>query len=454
MMKAVFLTAVFTAFLNIPKAPAQDTKADVWDVDRCMAYAVKHNHTVRQRELSLDNNKADRLRAAGSFLPGISIGSGMQYNFGRSVDPETNTYKDVSTFSNNYSLYASMPLFNGGGLVAQLRQAHIGTLLGRAALEQARDDAALRTFEAFIQVVYYNGCVDIARRKLAETNSLLTKTKLMEELGLKGKADVASVEAQKATDMYTLTRQENLASTAMLTLKQQMNFPEDSILELTVGNMDIAHRTTENRQEVVAMALVTNPGIRYSELNVKYAGLSRRTAWAGVLPSLSVSGGVSTSYYKTRHVDGYPSFSRQFHDNKGTYFGFSLSVPIFNRFSGITSIRKARNNFRIAQENCEEEKENLRKVVTQAVNDCDGYWRETVQMEQKVKSDSIVYRITRRKYEEGMMTSLDVQNTASTLMESRAKLLQSRLTYMLKCRLVDYYKGNSIVRYHPADNKE
>ncbi len=449
-MKILIVTAVFAASFNISNVSAQKTEADIWDADRCMAYAVEHNHTVRQRELNLDNTKADKLRAIGAFLPGASIGSGVQYNFGRSVDPETNLYKDVSTFSNSYSISVSMPLFNGGALVTQLRQTRVGVLLGKAALEEARDNAALNTFEAFIQVVYYNGCVEIAKRKLVETDSLLLKTRLMEELGLKGEADVAQVESQRATDAYTLTRQENLASTAMLTLKQQMNYPDDSILAVTADAVIMSHEPLEDKQSVVTSALATNPGIRYSKLNVKSASLNRRSAWANVLPSLSVYGGMSTSYYKTRHVDGYPNFSKQFRDNKGIYFGFSLNIPIFNRFSGIVSIRKARNNFRIATESHEEEKENLCKMVVQAINDRDGFWKETVQMQQKVKSDSIAYYVTRRKYEEGMMTSLDVQNTASTLMESQARLLQSQLTYMLKCRLVDYYKGNDII--HHSEN--
>lgn len=28
---------------------------EIWDVDRCMNYAVQHNRTVRQRELEADN---------------------------------------------------------------------------------------------------------------------------------------------------------------------------------------------------------------------------------------------------------------------------------------------------------------------------------------------------------------------------------------------------------------
>lgn len=48
-------------------AAAQDA---LWSADSCMAFAVQHNHTVRQRRLEVDNYRMDRLRAVGSFLPG------------------------------------------------------------------------------------------------------------------------------------------------------------------------------------------------------------------------------------------------------------------------------------------------------------------------------------------------------------------------------------------------
>ena len=85
-------------------------------------------------------------------------------------------------------------------------------------------------------------------------------------------------------------------------------------------------------------------------------------------------------------------------------------------------------------------------MVAQAVLDRNGFLKESIQMERKVHSDSIAYRVTRRKFEEGLMTSLDVQTSASTLLESEVTLLRSKLSYVLKCRLVDYYKGNDLIK--------
>lgn len=427
------------------------TAQEAWDVDRCMSYAVKHNRTVKQRRLEADNYRLDRLKAIGSFLPGISASAGVQYNFGRSVDPETNIYNNVSTFNNSYAAEASMTLFRGGSLVNEVRRSKAALLLGKAALQEAQDNTALETFQAYIDALYYYGTIRLAEKKLAESDSLLYKTRRQEELGLKGRADVAQMEAQQATDAYNLTHQRNLYETAMLTLKQKMNYPAGDSLLLNTDILDIQtfesiRLTDEHPQDVLRIALSVNPTLRQSEMNKRVARMNRKIAWANVLPTISFYGGISSSYYKELHNHDYPDFKTQLDNNLGEYFGVTMSIPIFNRMSGSISLRQARNNYRIACEQYEAQKEELQKLVQQAVQDREGYLSESIQMEKKAASDSLAYHVTRRKYEEGLMTSLDVQNNAATWLESETLLLQSRLTYVMKCRLVDYYKGENIIK--------
>ena len=140
---------------------------DMWSVDRCMAYAIEHNRTVRQRNYEVDNYKIDRMNAIGNFLPGINGSSSFQYSWGRSVDPETNTYNNISTFNNSYMLEASLTVFNGGNLVNQLRKSKVAQLMGKAALEAEQDNTAIETFNAYTDALSYYGTVKVARKKLA-----------------------------------------------------------------------------------------------------------------------------------------------------------------------------------------------------------------------------------------------------------------------------------------------
>ena len=441
--KALFLMLASTALSLYAQ--------DVWDVDRCMEYAVNHNHTVRQRELELQNNRLDELQAIGNFLPGTSGGVQAQYNYGRNINPETNTYNNIKTFNNHYYLESSLPLFRGGSLINQVRQTRINVLMGKAALQEERDHTALGTFQAFIQALYCQGTVRMARQKLAESDSMLYKTRIQEEIGLKGQADVAQMEAQQATDAYNLTKQQNLYAAAMLDLRQKMNFPvgEELVLDSTILDSSVfadSKLPAVGKDEAVRAALQTNPTLRKSAMNAKAMKIGQYIAWGNALPSISMFGGISTSYYKELHKTTYPSFRDQWKNNYGYYFGFTLRIPVLNNLKSYTNVKKARYHYRIAREQFEEQQAELRKLVEQAVADREGYLKESMQMEKKATSDSIAYRVTKRKYEEGLMTSLDVQNNAATWSESRTNLLQSKLTYFLKCRLVNYYSGEELIK--------
>ena len=170
--------AVMLCFCSL-SAAAQEA----WDIDRCMAYAVEHNRTVKQRKLEADNYRLDKMKAIGQFLPGVSGSVSAQYSYGRSVDPATNTYVSQSNFNNGYGMEGSMTVFRGGSLINQVRQSRANELLGKAALQEARDNTALETFQAYIDALYYFGTTRLAEKKLLESDSLVYKTKRQEMLG-------------------------------------------------------------------------------------------------------------------------------------------------------------------------------------------------------------------------------------------------------------------------------
>ena len=68
-------------------------------------------------------------------------------------------------------------------------------------------------------------------------------------------------------------------------------------------------------------------------------------------------------------------------------------------------------------------------------------------MEKKVVSDSLAYALVRGQYEEGLVTAIDLQTSAASLLNSRALLLQSRLMAVLKERMARYYKGEMRMRH-------
>ena len=404
--------------------------------DDCMRYAVEHNHDIRISQLTQDTRRAERTGAIGAFLPSVNGSIGAQYNFGRAIDPETNTYTNVSTFYNGYSVQATLPVFDGFQRINQLRAAKASLLMGSSQLRAQQDELALQVFEAYCNVLYYQGTVKMAEEKREQSQLTLRQTQVMAEVGQKSEADVAQMEAQLAGDDYEITRQQNELSTALLTLKQLMNYPEED--SLVIAGED---RSTPNFEEAQTLE---NPAVAAAAQNVIVAKRKLSMARGALSPSLSISGGISTSYNKMLHTEA-TGFRDQLEANRGEYIYASVSIPIFNRLENLTNIRRQRNNLRIAEEELEQKRDELVKLQLQAANDCEGFRKQTLQMQHKVEADSIAARLTTRKYEEGLSSAIDVQTSAATLLESRARLLQCRLMLALKQKLVNYYKGYPIL---------
>ena len=409
-----------------------------WTAQQCMRYAVEHNMQVHRAELELDNYEASRLGAIGNFLPSVNAGIGVRYNFGRTIDPETNGYTDISTFYNDYYAQVSLPLFDGFNRLHALKAAKASVLMGHNALREQQDQTALSTLQAWVNAVYYEGTVAMVEEKQRETDLLLHQTKVMVEVGRKSLADLAQIEAQQAETAYELTHQQNLLASALLELKKDMRYPlSDSI---HCGGEMLSSESVLT----LPMHFESHPSLmqRFHSMEAK------RQEWlqtrSSLFPSLALSAGLSTSYYKTLHNPTVFSFREQLRNNMGEYVAATLSIPLFNRLQTVTSIRKARNNYRIACEAYEEKRLELERLSREAWQDMTAYQKQTLQMRKKVEADSLAYQLTRRQYEEGLSTAIDVHTTSAQLLKSKATLLQCQLMAQLKYELVRYYNGEQI----------
>jgi outer membrane protein len=63
---------------------------------------------------------------------------------------------------------------------------------------------------------------------------------------------------------------------------------------------------------------------------------------------------------------------------------------------------------------------------------------------------AVAHDVNRRKYDEGLVSALELHTSSNRLTRARADELQSRLTYILKKRMVDYYGGAPLA---PASHK-
>lgn len=426
---------------------AAGSSAQSWSLDDCMKYAVKHATEVKREVVNVRQRKQDYQHAVAGFLPTVSGGVQGQYAWGRNIDPETNTYNNVTTFNNYYQLYAELNVFDGFATINALKQAKLSRDYSATAMRKIQDDLAIDVMQKYVDAAYAEASIQIASEKLNESKRMLAKMKRLYELGEKGRPDVVQMESQVAEDEYNLTHQENVAKQSLLALKSAMNFPvdEELKLELKSGYKEVSESGV-NYEIVYQGFQHISPDLKSAEYEVERARYDYKIAKGRLLPSLSLGGGISTNYYKNLSQKGqYDGFASQFRNNQGEYLALTLSIPIYNS-DRWHSVKKAHNDWQLAQVNLEETRRKLHDQIAQAVMDAEGYAKELHQMQKKVASDSLAYHMSSRKFEEGMLSTFDLHTAAQTLLESRIKELQMQMLLIIKQRLVAYYQGENLIK--------
>ena len=434
------MTRIFIIFLLMGSSLTMNGQEKAWTVDDCIQYAITHNHEVRLQQIQLDDYRTDKQRAVGAFLPVVEASVGGQFNFGRAIDPETNTYTNVNTFNNSHGVQASIPLFDGLQRYNDLRAAKANLLMGRQGLAAQKDKIAQHVLKAYIDALYYQTALTFAKEKREESMMLLHQTQVMVEVGTKGEADIAQMEATYASDDYEVTRQEGLLSQALLMLKHEMNYPAEE--ELKIKNEELRMKNDNNSSSLQPNShfSLTLPSIQQATYQLQSAQYAYRSSKGALFPSIHLGVGVSTNYFRQMGANNGMAFRDQFRNNVGEYLYASLSIPLFNRMNTISNIRRQRNNVKRARENLDNERRELHRLIQETAIDQQNSWMETQKMQQKVEADSLAAQLTIRKYQEGISSSIDVQTATVTLLQSKAHLLQCQLNYIYKTRILKYYQ--------------
>lgn len=439
------MTAVFMLSSAFALAQGAANDKEEWDMERCIAYALTHATEITQKKIEAQNAREDRGMAVAGFMPQLSADISSQWSWGRNVDPETNTYNTVTTFGNGYGIGGFMTLFDGGRTYNTFRKAVTAVRQSDNAVVQAKDEKAIEVMACYVDALYSAASVRLAKDKLEDSRQLLRKTQRMEEMGEKSFPDVAQTEAQVADDEYSVEHLMTQSEKALLTLQKAMGMTADDRKSFSIegdGNVVELRGMASDGGTGVCPFL---PALLTAENAVRTSRFDLKIAWGNIMPSLSVGGGVNTSYY--RNLSGgmtSPRFSRQLKDNMGEYVYATLKIPLFN-YSSYKAVRKARNNVRIAEEVLAETRRKTDYDYREALAECEGYEREVPLMVRKVASDSLAHRLNTRKYEEGLLSVFDLHTSAQTLHDSRVRLLQTRLMAMIKRRLVCYYESGKIM---------
>ena len=407
----------------------------------CMEYAISNSTKIRIQQAATGDAQISRRDAAlALFTPQISAQTYAYYNFGRSIDPQTNTYFNTKSFHNNYGVSAGYDLFDGFKAVNNYKISKTGMLIADSQEKQVEADICLAVMEAYYNVVYYKRLCDVYEEQVAVAEQALAKAKRQEELGQKGHADVIQMEADLADRQYDMTNTHNVYQDQKMTLADLMFWPVDEELTIDFSCSVIPSEGEESPESVVSFALDHNPAVQvasWQELNAKR---ELNTAKCQLLPSVGLYAGWSTSYYTYQGSQTAP-FGDQFRNNGGEYVEISLQIPIWSRLSRHSAISRRQHALDKATAELDQKRRDVESEVRRAIQDRDGAATAYEQAQRKAEVQAEAYTLNLKKLEQGLISPLEFQTANNNFLKAQADEMNSLFKYLIKQAVVSYYNG-------------
>lgn len=444
------LNRIITILLSLGFSASAVFGQELLTLKDCMRYAVENSSKVKLQELEVDDARVARRDAImQAFTPQVSASTYAYSNFGRSVDPETNTYVSTTSFNNGYSVSGGITLFDGFAAVNNMKVTKTALKMGIDQERLTEDQICLATMEAYCNALYYGQLAEILQGQVATSESTLILAKKQEELGQKGYTDVIEMEAELADRQYQLISAKNMYADAMLTLKDIMFWPMDQelLIDDSIAESEVIATLfpTDEKEQIIEYAVNNLPSVSIAKATMENALVDLKTAKWAFSPSLSLYAGWSTSYYTYPGMQGYvpTPFHTQFKNNGGEYIQLSLSIPIFDRLSTFSKLNRKKNAYSRASIQYEQKVREVEAEVTRAIQDRDGASAAYMQADRRAELQEEAYHLNLKRFEQGLISTIDFQKASDNWLNAKTTRLDALLKFYIKRCVVDYYNGVS-----------
>lgn len=425
---------------------------EAWTLDRCIDYALEHNISVKQRDITVQQRKLDVSTAKNRRLPDLSFGASQNWSFGRGLTSE-NTYSDTNTSNTSFSLGTSVPLFTGFNIPNTLKLSELNLEAATADLEKARDDIRVQVAQAYVQILYDMELCDVARRQVRIDSLQVYRLREMYAEGKASGVDVAQQEAAMAQSRLTATQADNDYRLALLALSQLLELPSPEGFSVVCPDISCVKPSGSELplpDEIFQEAMFVKPEIKAEQLRLLGSEKNVLIAKSALYPTLSMSAGLGSNYYKTSGFRA-ESFSTQMKNNFNQYIGFNLSVPVFNRFATRNSIRGARLDVEAQQLQLDNARKSLYKEIQQVYYNAVAAVARYESSDEARRSSSEAFDLMSAKYEYGKANITEFNEAKNNYLKAESDLVRAKYEYMYQNSLIEFYRGKGFAHSTLSD---
>lgn len=457
---------------------AQKTVAqEVITIQRAIEVTLNNNLQVKQAKLTENLSDENLNQSKNALLPTLSGNGSFNTNFGRSLDPSTQSFNSQQFSSFNGGISTSVLLFQGLQKINQIKQNKLLLSADQKNVEKVKNDLILQVITSYMQILYNKDFLEAAKQQLSVAKKQLEQQEKLLEVGNKTLADLAESKSLVATAELDVTTADNALIISYLTLAQLMDIPSST--RYMVKAPDVSNFKESafiyDPEQVYADALALFPDIKLAGLRTEAAKKGIDIAKGSYYPSLSLGAGLNTNYSSGRErvisiqENGYKEIGRirttkevvegpdfktfsenykfkdQLTDNFGQYVGISLQIPIFNGFTARSGVRKAKINYMQNQTEEQLTRNNLNKVIYQAVADLKAAQSTFESTTKTFNARKEAFSVIEQRYNVGLVNSLDYSTSQTNKNKAEIDMIRAKYDLLFKAKVIDYYLGKQIV---------
>lgn len=428
-------------FAMIGWVPQQISAQDILSLEECIKIGIENNlalqtkrNEIRKGQYALSENRARLLPVINGFAgftdnikPPVSVTDGSSYGVPYNV---TKTLP----YSANAGIQLQLPLYNQT-LYTSMDVARIMDQLNRQGYEKAREELMMEISKLYYLGQTTNEQLEILKNNIGRLEELKNITEAFYDNGMAMDIDVKRVRINLDNMKVQYDNAQAMLVQQMNLLKYMMDFPMEK-------NFALERVQAEKLSHTELTGLSENLyEIQMLESQKTLAEKQRKLIRNGYIPSLSLSGNLSTSAFtdKARYW---------FQDNPSSKWytsygvGVSLRVPIFDGLEKRNKIRKAEMDIKNARLNLENTRKNLQTKYLNATNDLMNSERNFFKQKDNYLLAEDVYAVTIDRYKEGIASMTEVLQDEMRMSEAQNNYITAHYNYQLNNLVLLKLTGN------------
>lgn len=411
-----------------------------YTLQECIEIALENNRNIKQQTLDTQQKEIAYRQARADLLPNLNASMGQNFVFGRSIGSD-NVYENTNSTQSSFNIGSNITLFDGLKMKYNIDARRAERNISEAELEKIQNDIVMSVSTAFMQVLMNKELLDIANNQVALTQINLKRVNELVESGKIAKGELYELEAQEAKEIHNEIQAHNALKLSLLDLAQIMELNSFKEFDIVWSDEIVANdQLLLSPATIYETALTTRPEIRSAQYRIENSQMNIQIARSAYYPSLSFGASMGSGYYNMSGRENTP-FGTQLKNNRSTSLGFSLNIPIFNRFQIRNSVKNAQIALEYTRIESDKIRNELRKKIEQAYYNAVGAKSRREAANKAVVASQEAYRFAKQKYDSGRGTSYELSQAKSNLARALSDQTQAKYEYLFRIKLLELLRG-------------